>query len=94
MTVARTPSPDFDRKKVSQVPPAERQVALLGVLPESPGMRHEELAGETARFFGWLRLGTDIRAAFDQDIEELLARNAVEEGPSRLVPWEGPAGTR
>ncbi|WP_440581021.1 DUF3320 domain-containing protein [Streptomyces sp. PT19] len=92
VTVARTPSPDFDRKKVSQVPPAERQVALLGVLAESPGMRRDELARETARFFGWLRLGTDIKAAFDKDIEELLARKAVEEGPSGLVPLEGPVG--
>lgn len=54
-------------------------------------MRREELARETAWFFGWLRLGPDIRAAFDQDIDVLLARNAVEEGPSGLVPLEGPA---
>lgn len=91
VTAARTPSADFDRKKVSHVPPAERQVALLGVLSESPGLTREELARETARFFGWLRLGADIRSAFGADIEALLARNAVEEGPSGLVPLEGPA---
>ncbi|MFJ4691096.1 DUF3320 domain-containing protein [Streptomyces sp. NPDC088766] len=89
VTTARTPSEDFDRKKVSHVPPAERQLALLGVLSESPGLRREELARETARFFGWLRLGADIRAAFGKDIEALLGRNAVEEGPSGLVPTEG-----
>ncbi|BDH14357.1 DUF3320 domain-containing protein [Streptomyces hygroscopicus] len=93
VTVARTPSQDFDRKKVSQVPPVERQIALVGVLSESPGMHREELARETARFFGWLRLGTDIRAAFDRDIEALLARNAVEERPSGLVPLEAPSGS-
>ncbi|MFE9169016.1 DUF3320 domain-containing protein [Streptomyces kebangsaanensis] len=93
VTTARTPSADFDRKKVSQVPPAERQVALLGVLSESPGLSREELARETARFFGWLRLGADIRAAFDKDIDALIARNAVEEGTSGLVPLEGPAGS-
>lgn len=54
-------------------------------------MHREELARETARFFGWLRLGPDIRVAFDQDIEELLARNAVAEGSSGLVPLERPA---
>ncbi|MEU3948097.1 DUF3320 domain-containing protein [Streptomyces sp. NPDC029526] len=91
VTTARTPSPDFDRKKVSHVPAVERQIAMLGILSESPGMRREELARETARFFGWLRLGPDIRAAFDHDIDVLLARNAVEEGPSGLVPLEGPA---
>ncbi|MGW7402192.1 DUF3320 domain-containing protein [Streptomyces sp. NPDC054833] len=92
VTTARTPSADFDRKKVSHVPPAERQVALLGVLSESPGLRREELARETARFFGWLRLGADIKAAFSKDIEALLGRNAVEEGPSGLVPVESPVG--
>ncbi|MFC8368428.1 DUF3320 domain-containing protein [Streptomyces sp. NPDC057239] len=92
VTMARTPSPDFDRKKVSQVPPAERQVALLGILSESPGMRREELARETARFFGWLRLGTDIRAAFDQDIEELITNGLVTTGPSGLVPVDDVTG--
>ncbi|GAA0927250.1 hypothetical protein GCM10009549_49230 [Streptomyces thermoalcalitolerans] len=93
VTTARTPSGDFDRKKVSQVPPAERQVALMGVLSESPGLSREELARETARFFGWLRLGADIRAAFDKDIDALIARNAVVEGTSGLVLLEGPAGS-
>ncbi|MFF0299828.1 DUF3320 domain-containing protein [Streptomyces sp. NPDC004562] len=88
-TVARTPSPDFDRKKVSQVPAVERRIALLGVLSESPGMHRDELARETARFFGWLRLGPDIKAAFDRDIDELIAKNAVEEGLSGLLPSEG-----
>ncbi|MFG3322345.1 DUF3320 domain-containing protein [Streptomyces sp. NPDC048171] len=92
VTVARTPTPDFDRKKVSQVPPAERRIALLGVLSESPGMRREELARETARFFGWLRLGPDIKAAFDQDIEELIGRGLVISGTSGLLPVEGSAG--
>lgn len=94
VTVARTPSPDFDRKKVSQVPPVERQIAVLGVLSESPGMHREELARETARFFGWQRLGADIRAAFERDFEALLARKAVEEGPSGLVPLEVPSGSQ
>ncbi len=92
VTTARTPSADFDRKKVSQVPPAERQVALLGVLSESPGMRSEELAREAARFFGWLRLGPDIRAGFEADVEELIARGLVTTGPSGLVPTGNAAG--
>ncbi|MFI1423102.1 DUF3320 domain-containing protein [Streptomyces sp. NPDC020731] len=92
VTVARTPSPDFDRKKVSQVPTAERRIALLGILSESPGMVREELARETARFFGWLRLGPDIKAAFDRDIEGLIADGLVTTGPSGLVPVEDSAG--
>ncbi|WP_406724310.1 DUF3320 domain-containing protein [Streptomyces sp. GD-15H] len=88
VATARTPSADFDRKKVSHVPPTERQVALLGVLSEPPCLRREELARQAARFFGWLRLGADIRAAFDKDIDALIARNAVEEGPAGLVSVE------
>ncbi|MEU9802618.1 DUF3320 domain-containing protein [Streptomyces sp. NPDC051000] len=83
---ARTPSADLDRKKVLHVPPPERQVALLEILSESPGLQRDELARETARFFGWLRLGADIRAAFDQDIEALIAGDGIEEGPSVLIP--------
>ncbi|MFD5664791.1 DUF3320 domain-containing protein [Streptomyces anthocyanicus] len=92
VTFARTPTPDFDRKKVSQVPSAERRIALFGILSESPGMRREELARETARFFGWLRLGPDIKAAFDQDIEELIGGGLVTSGSSGLLPVEGSAG--
>ncbi|MEV5430507.1 DUF3320 domain-containing protein [Streptomyces sp. NPDC052701] len=89
---ARTPSADFDRKKVSHVPPVERRVALLGVLSESPGLQGTELARETARFFGWLRLGPDIRAAFEADIEELIADGLVATSPSGLVAVENVTG--
>ncbi|MFI8191467.1 DUF3320 domain-containing protein [Streptomyces sp. NPDC085946] len=92
VTTARTPSADFDRKKVSHVPPVERRVALLGVLSESPGLQRTELARETARFFGWLRLGPDIRAAFEADIEELIAGGLVATGPSGLVSVEDTTG--
>jgi hypothetical protein len=92
LAAARTPSADFDRKKVSQVPPIERRVALLGVLSESPGLQRTELARETARFFGWLRLGPDIRAAFEADIERLIAAGLITTGPSGLVPVESAAG--
>ncbi|MFF3650525.1 DUF3320 domain-containing protein [Streptomyces sp. NPDC002181] len=93
VTAARTPSADLERKKVMHVPPVERQLALLGVLSESPGLSREELARETARFFGWLRLGADIRAAFDTDIASLIARNAITDGPAGLVPVEPPSVT-
>lgn len=94
VTFARTPSADLDRKKVLHVPPAERQVALLGILSESPGLQRDELARETARFFGWLRLGADIRSAFDRDIEALIAGDSIEEGPSGLVPTEDRSASR
>ncbi|MFF0112443.1 DUF3320 domain-containing protein [Streptomyces prasinus] len=92
VTTARAPSEDYDRKKVTHVPPIERRVALLGVLSESPGLQRTELARETARFFGWLRLGPDIRAAFEADIERLIVDGLVATGPSGLVPVEDAAG--
>ncbi|GGV85171.1 hypothetical protein GCM10010294_64450 [Streptomyces griseoloalbus] len=62
------------------------------MLSESPGLQRTELARETARFFGWLRLGPDIRAAFETDIEQLLTDGLVTTGPSGLVPMEDVAG--
>ncbi|WP_225850615.1 DUF3320 domain-containing protein [Streptomyces sp. HPF1205] len=90
--VARTPSETCNRKKVAQVPPEERQVALFGVLSESPGLHREELARETARFFGWQRLGSDIRAALEADMDALIARNAMAERDNGLVCLTGLAG--
>ncbi|MCQ4080742.1 DUF3320 domain-containing protein [Streptomyces sp. RB6PN25] len=94
VTVARTPSEQFDRKKVSQVPSVERKIALLGILSESPGLRREELLRETARYFGWLRLGSDIKAALDADIDVLLQQGAVKETPTGLVPSTDPNDTK
>ncbi|WP_424862366.1 DUF3320 domain-containing protein [Streptomyces sp. MMS24-I29] len=83
--VARTPTSRFTRK-VTQVPSVERQLALRSVVEESPGVQRAELLREVARFFGWARLGSDIRDALTDDIDDLVARGTLDETDGGLLP--------
>ncbi|WP_405187044.1 DUF4011 domain-containing protein [Streptomyces anulatus] len=75
---ARKPIPRCDRK-VALVPPVERRLVICHVVAEGPGAGREELLREVARFFGWTRLGSEIRTTLTGDIDELVARCAVVE---------------
>ncbi|MET8171941.1 DUF3320 domain-containing protein [Streptomyces clavifer] len=86
--VARTPTSRFTRK-VTQVPSVERQLALRSVVEESPGVQRAELLREVARFFGWARLGSDIRDALTEDIDGLVAQGALDETDGGLLPVDG-----
>ncbi|MFF0077149.1 DUF3320 domain-containing protein [Streptomyces sp. NPDC005494] len=86
--VARTPTSRFTRK-VTQVPLVERQLALRSVVEESPGVQRAELLREVARFFGWARLGSDIRDALTDDIDDLVATGALDETDGGLLPVDG-----
>ncbi|MGW4315379.1 DUF3320 domain-containing protein [Streptomyces sp. NPDC004491] len=86
--VARTPTSRFTRR-VTQVPSVERQLALRSVVEESPGVQRAELLREVARFFGWARLGSDIRDALTEDIDDLVARGALDETDGGLLPVDG-----
>lgn len=81
ITVARTPSRECLRKVV-QVPAVERQFALKQVVAESPGIVRAELLREVARFFGWGRTGSDIRAALTGDLDWLMDQGVVVESAS------------
>ncbi|GAA0475731.1 DUF3320 domain-containing protein [Streptomyces olivaceiscleroticus] len=85
---ARTPTPRCDRKRVAQVPAVERRLVLRRVVEEGPGVPREELLREGARFFGWARIGADIREAFTRDIDELIAEGTLRETTSGLMPTE------
>jgi very-short-patch-repair endonuclease len=81
---ARRPS-DRVRRPVGRIAPAERQVALRELAAECPGASGEELVRLASDFFGWARLGQDIRAALYQDITALFARGALTGGPDRIT---------
>jgi hypothetical protein len=59
------------------------------VVEEGPGVQHEDLLREAARFFGWARLGSDIRDALSGDIDELIASGSLVETDGGLMPPEG-----
>ncbi|MFD4575683.1 DUF3320 domain-containing protein [Streptomyces sp. NPDC058417] len=86
---ARTPTERCARR-VAEVPAAERQLVLRNVVEEGPGVHREELLRETARFFGWARLGPDIRDALSTDIHALTAAGSLIESEGVLSPAESP----
>ncbi|KOV68155.1 hypothetical protein ADL00_14340 [Streptomyces sp. AS58] len=84
---ARTPTERCARR-VAEVPAAERQLVLRNVVEEGPGVHREDLLREAARFFGWARLGADIRDALTGDIDGLIAAGGVTESEGGLMPGE------
>ncbi|MGW2569422.1 DUF3320 domain-containing protein [Streptomyces sp. NPDC001537] len=85
---ARTPTERCARR-VAEVPTAERQLVLRNVVDEGPGVHREDLLREAARFFGWARLGADIRDALTGDIDALIAAGDLIESEGGLMPAEG-----
>jgi very-short-patch-repair endonuclease len=68
---ARTPDPRWARK-VMHVPSAERRLALYELASECPGMSREELLRAACDFFGWGRMGADIRSALEADMAQMF----------------------
>lgn len=85
---ARTPTERCARR-VAEVPASERQLVLRNVVDEGPGVQREDLLREAARFFGWARLGADIRDALTGDIDVLIAAGDLVESEGGLMPAEG-----
>lgn len=85
---ARTPTERCARR-VAEVPSAERQLVLRNMVDEGPGVQRDDLLREAARFFGWARLGTDIRDALTGDIDALVAAGGLIESEGGLMSAEG-----
>lgn len=85
MEFARTPTPGCARR-VAEVPVVERQLVLSSVVDEGPGVQREDLLREAARFFGWARLGADIRDALTGDTDALIAAGCLIESEGGLMP--------
>ncbi|WP_215455072.1 DUF3320 domain-containing protein [Streptomyces sp. ATCC 21386] len=85
---ARTPTERCARR-VAEVPAVERQLVLRNVVEEGPGVHREDLLREAARFFGWARLGADIRDALTGDIDALIAAGDLVDSEGGLMPAEG-----
>lgn len=84
---ARTPTERCARR-VAEVPAVERQLVLRNVVDEGPGVEREDLLREAARFFGWARLGADIRDALTGDIDALLSTGLLIDSDAGLMPAE------
>ncbi|WP_371613043.1 DUF3320 domain-containing protein [Streptomyces clavifer] len=71
-------------RKVTYIAPAERQLALSELAAECPGMTQDELFKQACEFFGWRRMGADIRTCLEADIAELYRQRRLEGGPGRI----------
>lgn len=82
---ARHPRDGDTVRKVVHIAPAERYVALAELAAECPGMSRDELIKQACEFFGWRRMGKDIRDCLAADIEELHLQQRLEGGPERIT---------
>ncbi|GAA2342716.1 hypothetical protein GCM10010246_30110 [Streptomyces cuspidosporus] len=85
---ARHPAADDTPRKVMHIAPAERRLALRELAAESPGVTAEELMRLACDFFGWKRLGPDIRAALQADVAELYAQGVFVGAEGRITVVE------
>ena len=85
---ARRPAPGCARK-VAHIPAVERQLALVELAAECPGMSDEELFKQACDFFGWRRLGPEIRAAFDSDLSSLFGQGRLSGTRERITSGTG-----
>ncbi|MFI9559097.1 DUF3320 domain-containing protein [Nonomuraea endophytica] len=81
--VARHPDDGVERK-IGQIAPGEREVALLGVIGDCPGISQDEVIAEVARFFGWKRLSAEITATLEDDLRRLSDSEAIIGFPEQL----------
>ncbi|WP_251022014.1 DUF3320 domain-containing protein [Streptomyces sp. ISL-10] len=81
---ARRHAPGDVPRKVAHIAPAERHLALCELTAECPGMSQDELIKQACDFFGWRRMGKDIRDCLAADIAELYGQGRLEGGPGRV----------
>ncbi|MBV9025836.1 MAG: DUF3320 domain-containing protein, partial [Streptomycetaceae bacterium] len=82
---ARVPGEGCAPRKAAHVAPAERQLALYELAAECPGMSRDELVRHAGEFFGWRRMGRDIRTFLDSDIDELHRRGRLKEEDGHIT---------
>ncbi|MFG2984443.1 DUF3320 domain-containing protein [Streptomyces sp. NPDC048258] len=83
LTGARTPV-DICSRKVSHVAPGERQRVLAELAAECPGMSLDELLRHGREFFGWKRMGDDIRSALESDVDALVSDGRMRQVDGRF----------
>ncbi|MCP3818380.1 DUF3320 domain-containing protein [Streptomyces sp. A3M-1-3] len=79
-------------RKVTYIAPAERQLALCELTAECPGMSQDELIKQACEFFGWRRMGKDIRDCLEADIAELYRQRRLAGGPGCVSAVRQAAG--
>ncbi|WP_370413515.1 DUF3320 domain-containing protein [Streptomyces fradiae] len=86
---ARVPEEGDPPRKAAHIAPVERQLALYELAVECPGMSRDELVRHAGEFFGWRRMGRDIRSFLDSDIDDLHRRGRLREANGHITAVGG-----
>ncbi|MEU7473356.1 DUF3320 domain-containing protein [Streptomyces sp. NPDC044984] len=86
---ARVPEGSGAVRKITHIAPTERYLALYELAAECPGMTQDELIKQACEFFGWRRIGKDIRDCLAADITVLHRQGRFEGGPERVSAVRG-----
>ena len=74
--------PPAIRRPVAHIPPAEIYLAMINLLKDAGGTAQQNmLVKKLAGLFGWRRVGSNIRRAFDRAIDQLIDTGGVIEEP-------------
>lgn len=78
--VVRSPRPGDPAtvREIRHVPPEEIHNAMLLVVSQAVGIGEESLMAETARIFGFTRVGAQIKERLSHELKVLRRRSAVE----------------
>ncbi len=74
------------------LPAIEIEAAMAWVLQQHGSLGEDDLLRETARLFGFARLGTAVRAAMTTGLAGLLERQQAARAAALIVPTDGPKG--
>jgi len=80
-TAVRVPADLEHARNVSQTPPDEIDLAVVGVVRDAVTAEPEAVVTAVSRLFGWKRAGSDIQVALGTAVERCLARGQLERTP-------------
>lgn len=67
------------QRRVEHAPRGELNLAIVELLRDASGtFECDDLRREWASLFGWARIGTNMREAFDEAIDRLAAGRRIE----------------
>jgi len=81
----RVPVNEMNKRNTEDLPKEETASALVSILTNQISLPVDELVRETARFFGYTRLGGNAEQAMKIGIEHALKTNMISQSNERLV---------
>ncbi|HEY3371694.1 MAG TPA: DUF3320 domain-containing protein [Prolixibacteraceae bacterium] len=81
----RVPMNETQKRNSEDLPREEIAAGLLEILTNQISLPEDDLIKETARLFGYARIGANVEQAMKQGIEYALKRNMIRKNNDRMV---------